>query len=675
MTVFRKLVAVLLLASSTVASAALDVRLTPTLSDLNAVPRHVIAPALVAKALENTADKSTPLRFAVTVPLPLSLDAGLWDRVDNSTDRWRLRIGSQGALGLALEFSRFALPDEAELWLYDAQGQVIQGPYTRRDQTPEGKLWTALIPGAEAVVELRIPAAVRDQLALEVGEVSHAYVDITRADSTDAKSGSCNIDVVCSDGNNWRDEIRSVARITVGNALLCTGQLLNNARQNHDPLFITANHCEIGQDYSASSVVFYWNYQTSTCGGSPNGSLEQNQSGSTLLAGDTGSDFTLVHLSSTPASRFTVYYAGWDAGSSAPQSGVAIHHPSGDEKRISTYTTAATAVDGVCIESRLGSCLRSVDAWEVNWAKGTTEQGSSGGGLWNQSHRLVGVLSGGSASCDNLNGSDYFARLDAGFEANTAANGQLKAWLDPDNTGTTRLDGLDYNENAPVVTVDAVNDSFSVPRNSSATTFDVLANDSTTGSGLSISAVGTPNHGGSVSIQGGTLRYTPASGFSGTETFSYTATDSGVSDTATVTVTVVADDNAVTVNASNDSFSVLRNAAATTFDVLANDTSSGAALTITAVGTPSQGGTVSIQSNTLRYQPASGFSGTETFSYTASDSGVSDTATVTVSVLSGDDVGGDSGGGSPSPLVLLLFGFAALAALRSRFTSRRACRA
>ena len=417
----------------------------PDLSSLNAVPRHAVAASTVAKALAQVSDKSRPLRFAVLADLPVALDGGLWDRAPDDRARWRARVSSAGALAIALEFSRFSLPAGAELWIYDARGELVQGPYSRRDQTPEGKLWTALVPGDEAVIELRVPEAQKSAVSLQLGKLSHAYLDISKAAvDAPAKSGSCNIDVICSDGDNWRNEIRSVALLSIGNEYVCSGQLVNNARRDRSPLLLTANHCEIGQAYPASSVVTYWNYQTSTCNRAvPNGSLSQSISGASLLAGDVGSDFTLVRLSSTPPAAYNVYYAGWDAGSATPRSGVAVHHPAGDEKRISTYTSSASA-QTVCIDGE--ACTRRVRAWQVNWARGTTEQGSSGGGLWNQDHRLVGVLSGGNASCTNTGGSDYFARLNAAYQANSASSGQLKAWLDPDNSGITSLGGLDSRE-------------------------------------------------------------------------------------------------------------------------------------------------------------------------------------------------------------------------------------
>jgi VCBS repeat-containing protein len=188
----------------------------------------------------------------------------------------------------------------------------------------------------------------------------------------------------------------------------------------------------------------------------------------------------------------------------------------------------------------------------------------------------------------------------------------------------------------------AVNDSFNVSKNSNATTFDVLANDTITpdtGETLRVSAVGTGSQGGSISIasDGRSVLYTPKANFTGTETFTYTINDraagasGGLTSQGTVTVTVGG------LTANNDTFSVSKNASATTIDVLANDTldstTTGGTLTITAVGTTDHGGTVSITQNNTRlsYTPASNFSGAEKFTYTISD-GLGHTATGTVTM-------------------------------------------
>jgi lysyl endopeptidase len=414
---------------------------SPDLKQLDQLPLNVLSPDAGQQSIAKAALAGVePRRYAVAMPATLSLADGHWDQPDAHTARWRTRVYAAGAVSISFEFARFDLPASAQLWIYDSAGALVQGPYTADDRTPEGGLWTAIVSGESAVIELQVPAHQRAAVDLRIARVFYGFRSFDQTGGI-AKSGSCNIDVVCPLGDDWRDEIRAAALITIGNAFLCSGQLLNNTREDDDPLFITADHCGIGDADGgpASSVGFYWNFETSSCGGSRNGTLTQTQTGSTFLADDVSSDFTLLRLNKTPNTAFDVYYAGWSARTTAPQSGVAIHHPSGDEKSISEYTRTAAAVDDVCIDSP--ACTRSVDTWEVTWNQGTTEQGSSGGGLWDQNHRLVGVLSGGSASCANPGAPDYFARFARAWTANASADGQLKAWLDPDNSGRLTLDG------------------------------------------------------------------------------------------------------------------------------------------------------------------------------------------------------------------------------------------
>lgn len=403
---------------------------TPLLdaNTLPLVPRYELSAGPVQKALHSVHDKTgQPMQFAVGVPTDLRLTEGRWDDVDADTARWRLRVQSPGALSLNLQLVDMQLPPSAKLWLYDIAGRTTQGPYTQKDISRGGRLWTALAAGEDAILEVRTAKIDQNQVSLHVAAVNHGFKDIA---NTGAKSGSCNIDVACTEASSWGDETRAVARITIGGRFLCTGQLINNVRQDLTPYFITANHCMVGASdaTSAESVVFYWNYQTSQCNGMPDGSLAQNQSGSSLIAGDSRADFTLLQLNQTPLPAFGVYYAGWNIGQAAPQSGITLHHPNGDEKRISIYGSPAAATD-VTVDGVL------VSAWQVQWNRGVTEPGSSGGGLWDQGHYLIGVLSGGESSCSNPSGNDYFGRLNAGWTANAQPSGQLKAHLDPDNSG------------------------------------------------------------------------------------------------------------------------------------------------------------------------------------------------------------------------------------------------
>ena len=91
----------------------------------------------------------------------------------------------------------------------------------------------------------------------------------------------------------------------------------------------------------------------------------------------------------------------------------------------------------------------------------------------------------------------------------------------------------------------AVDDAFTVRRNSDDNPLNVMANDSIrAGTGTRIVSVTTPSQGGTVTIatNGLSLIYTPPQNYDGSETFSYTLSDSnGVSDSANVLITIPSD--------------------------------------------------------------------------------------------------------------------------------------
>jgi hypothetical protein len=378
-------------------------------------------------------------RFAQNIPVAFSTaNSGTWETLSDGSRLWRLRVTSPGALSLNLGLERFDLPEGAAFWVHAPDGSGVQGPYTRKNRNGVGGLWTAVVLGDEMVAELQVPKG--GNADLRFSSVNHGYrfFGETR-ESLAAKRGSCNINVVCPQGDPWRDQIRSVARISISGMFLCTAQLVNNTAEDLTPYLLTAQHC-IEQSSEAPSVVAYWNYQSPECDDIAGGNLSQNQSGSTFISSwvfEFGSDFTLVELDDQPQPSFNVYYSGWDARDQLPDSTTAIHHPAGDEKSISIDNDPPTVTSlGGSISPGDGRYLR-VDDWD----EATTEEGSSGGCLFdNATKRCVGTLSGGFAACGN-NEPDWYGRLYSHWEGNGTPDSRLSDWLDPLAGDTLFLDG------------------------------------------------------------------------------------------------------------------------------------------------------------------------------------------------------------------------------------------
>ena len=196
----------------------------------------------------------------------------------------------------------------------------------------------------------------------------------------------------------------------------------------------------------------------------------------------------------------------------------------------------------------------------------------------------------------------------------------------------------------PVQDLPTANDDVitSVTEDSSNVALDLLANDTFApdeNETLSIVFITQGTEGGTVALSnsGDFVLYTPAPDFDGTDTFTYTIRDNnGGEDTATVSVNLQPASDVPT--AGNDAFPVDEDVIDFPLDVLDNDSSNavgGGVLAVVAVGTPDQGGVVSVAADGLNvlYSPAPDFFGTETFSYTINDEGgLSAQATVTVTV-------------------------------------------
>ncbi len=186
----------------------------------------------------------------------------------------------------------------------------------------------------------------------------------------------------------------------------------------------------------------------------------------------------------------------------------------------------------------------------------------------------------------------------------------------------------------------AADDAATVNEDSGPNAIPVLANDMDgDGDTLTVTAVTQGTH-GTVAIAGGTVEYTPAADYFGTDSFTYTVSDgNGGTDSAIVTITVVGVNDPPT--AADDSLTMLEDGGTQTILVLSNDgiaPDAGETLTVTAV-TQGAHGTVAITSGGTRltYGPAANWHGIDTFTYTVSDGSLTATATVTVTVTSVND--------------------------------------
>jgi hypothetical protein len=186
---------------------------------------------------------------------------------------------------------------------------------------------------------------------------------------------------------------------------------------------------------------------------------------------------------------------------------------------------------------------------------------------------------------------------------------------------------------------DALNDGPVATAPSVPTLIPVGANDVGFSDPVTVTISTPPLHGTitAISPAGGaaaqTITYTADAGYAGADSFVYSITDGINTDTATASITVQparANDDAVSIS----------NGTATAINVLANDQGFVDPATVTITAGPAHGtATVSGSPGNksairINYTPAAGYAGTDSISYQLDDGFNSDSATVTITVLS-----------------------------------------
>ena len=391
---------------------------------------------------DESAPEDEPYRFGYGFDVSYSLqNSGAWDKLPDGSKLWRLKLISQSAYSINLIYDNFWLPEGAKFFIYNNDKSMVIGAFTSRNNKPHGKFATGLVKGDKIILEYYEPAHVTRAGDISISRVVHVYRDFFNGMSKRhlkkttgfGDSEDCNNNVHCPEAEDWQDEVRSVGMIVLGDGTrLCTGSLLNNVNENYAPYFLTANHCLVGD---LDTWVIWFNYESSTCDNPQQAPTAQTLVGTSLKANNSDSDFALLILDETPPLDYNVYYNGWSNINTAATSSVAIHHPSGDIKKISYEDDQAIS------DTWSGTPANS--HWRVTFDDGTTEPGSSGAPLINQDHRVVGQNHGGTGDPYCENRTKWYGKFSMSWNYGGSSSTRLRDWLDPDNTSATVLDGME----------------------------------------------------------------------------------------------------------------------------------------------------------------------------------------------------------------------------------------
>lgn len=393
-----------------------------------------------------------PPRFGLKIETNFNTkNSGEWSNLPDGSKIWKLHIKSPKAKSINLIYDAFHLPPEGRFHIYNVQRTHVIGAFTelnnKGSMKKPGKFATGLVYGDGIILEYFHPSKAANEAVISIKAVIHGYKYIKILNAVKENgvnedygdSGPCQVNVNCTEGNNWQNEKKGVAMLLINDGTRwCTGSLVNNTSQNRKPYFLTADHCldadnlDVAGNRDASDWMFYWNYETPDC---PNTAAEptiNSTTGAILRANRTDTDFALFELLESPLDAcYDVYFNGWDRTTNLGQGGVGIHHPGGDVKKIATHNMVP--VDGQ---------IWGADHWRVNWvatANGhsVTEGNSSGSPLFSNNGRIIGQLHGGSSvNCDDPeNDPGEYGKFHLSWNG-SSSNRRLRDWLAPGSNRT-----------------------------------------------------------------------------------------------------------------------------------------------------------------------------------------------------------------------------------------------
>ena len=137
---------------------------------------------------------------------------------------WRLALHSRTALSLNVLFEEFMLPEEGEFFVSSVREQMVdgeatlevdetRGPFTFHNNKAHGKFSTFPVAGNTLLLEYYAPLQETRLPKIRVSHIVHGYKETSTIKPDLGRSGSCNINVNCKEGNDWANEIRSVVML------------------------------------------------------------------------------------------------------------------------------------------------------------------------------------------------------------------------------------------------------------------------------------------------------------------------------------------------------------------------------------------------------------------------------------------------------------------------------
>ena len=369
--------------------------------------------------------------------LPESQLWGDWITTASGERAWRGALQLEEAGWNTLYFGNYQLSRGDMLIIANEAGEV-RGAFTEANNVASHSLTTAPLYGERLTIYYYPASSQEESLPWRLEGITTALLSAIGEElpipNGNHSGGGSPFFIVkgleCAEATVRHPEVSRIARseilLVVRGKYFSSGTLINNSRQDGDALVLTAAHClnnsykNRSLDYvrqSAEQSVFYFNYFSPTGDPLLNGIEEQTLAGAELVAFNEEHDMCLLRITGVkpdvPQGQCAIppsyrpYFAGWNAERDFPAPVIAIHHPKASVRRYNRADEKPTLenYDMATVPVRWINSHLHIKKWNL----GTTAGGSSGSGLFDKNHHLIGALTGGSSYCSTPYNDYYYA--------------------------------------------------------------------------------------------------------------------------------------------------------------------------------------------------------------------------------------------------------------------------
>ncbi|MDO4756430.1 MAG: hypothetical protein Q4A54_08810, partial [Parabacteroides sp.] len=163
--------------------------------------------------------QGAPLKIGTFIDADLSIDNdGHWTTLPNGKNVWQLRIQAKDALALMLSFKEFYIPETGKLFIYNADKTHLIGAFTHQTNPSTSEYATEFIAGDDIILEYETDNRENQLPRLSIDGIGYGYNHLSINQTKDGvgpgTSGSCMVNINCSEGDAWQTEKNGVCLIT-----------------------------------------------------------------------------------------------------------------------------------------------------------------------------------------------------------------------------------------------------------------------------------------------------------------------------------------------------------------------------------------------------------------------------------------------------------------------------